>query len=111
MTGHSSVVVVGAGIVGASLAYHLASAGAAVTIVERSRPASGVTARSFAWINVVHGSAPTLARLRSLAIADYHRLERELKGALAVEWNGALTWTEGAGRIGTPGRRARGLGI
>ena len=48
MAVYPSVVVVGAGIVGASLAYHLASAGAAVTLVERSRPALGVTARSFA---------------------------------------------------------------
>ena len=94
MTGHPSVVVVGAGIVGASLAYHLASAGAAVTLVERARPASGVTARSFAWINVIYGNAPTLMGLRNLALADHHRLERELQGALAVEWNGSLTWSE-----------------
>ena len=94
MTGRPSVVIVGAGIVGASLAYHLASAGAAVTIVERSQPASGVTARSFAWINIVHGNAPVLAQLRNLAITDYRRLERELNGALAVDWNGALTWSE-----------------
>ena len=77
MSGRPSVVVVGAGIVGASLAYHLASAGAAVTIVERSRPASGVTARSFAWINIVHRNAPVLAQLRNLAIADYPYVEGE----------------------------------
>ena len=93
MTSRPSVVVVGAGIVGATLACHLARAGSAVTIIERSRPASGVTARSFAWINVIRGNAPDLARLRSLAIADYRRLDRELNGALAVEWNGALAWT------------------
>ena len=74
MSGHPSVVIAGAGIVGASLAYHLASAGAAVTIIERAQPASGVTARSFAWINIVHRNAPVLAQLRSLAIADYRRL-------------------------------------
>ena len=93
MTGSRSVVIVGAGIVGAALAYHLASAGSAVTMIERSKPASGVTARSFAWISVVHGNAAIHARLRNLAIADYHRLERELNGALAVDWNGALTWS------------------
>ena len=81
-------------VVGATLDYHLASAGSAVTIIDRSQPASGVTARSFAWINVVHGNAPDLARLRNLAIADYRRLEQELNGALAVDWNGALTWSE-----------------
>ena len=30
----------------------------------------------------------------SLALADHHRLERELKGALAVDWNGSLSWSE-----------------
>ena len=69
MTGRPSVVVVGAGIVGASLACHLASAGAAVTIIERAQPASGVTARSFAWINIGHRNAPVLAQLRNLAMA------------------------------------------
>ena len=93
MTRRPSVIITGAGIVGATLAYHLASGGASVTLVERSRPASGVTARSFAWINVIHGNASDLARLRNPAIADYHRLEQELNGALAIDWNGALSWS------------------
>ena len=93
MTSPPSVIITGAGIVGATLAYHLASAGASVTLVERSRPASGVTARAFAWINIIHGNAPDLARLRNPAIADWRRLERELNGALAIDWNGALTWS------------------
>ena len=32
--------------------------------------------------------------LRNLALADHHRLEWELKGALAVDWKGSLTWSE-----------------
>ncbi|MBS7676253.1 FAD-binding oxidoreductase, partial [Vibrio cholerae] len=43
------VVVIGAGIVGASLAYHLAGKGANVTVVDAGDVASGVTATSFAW--------------------------------------------------------------
>ena len=93
MSGSPSVVVVGAGIVGASLAYHLAAAGAAVTLIDEALPASGSTARSFAWINVAHGVASDYARLRNLAIGDYHRLEEELRGALSIDWSGALTWS------------------
>ena len=93
MSGSPSVVVVGAGIVGASLAYHLAAAGAAVTLIDKALPASGATARSFAWINVAHGVASDYARLRNLAIGDYHRLEEELGGALSIDWSGALTWS------------------
>nr|WP_269801342.1 FAD-dependent oxidoreductase [Streptomyces odonnellii] len=36
------LVVVGSGIVGASVAYHAARAGAAVTLVDAGRPGAGV---------------------------------------------------------------------
>lgn len=45
------VVVIGAGIVGASLAYHLASKGVSITLVEAEGIGSGVTGSPFAWIN------------------------------------------------------------
>ena len=45
------VGVVGAGIVGASIAYHLAEAGAQVSIFERTGVAAGATRNSFAWVN------------------------------------------------------------
>lgn len=93
MSGNPSVVVVGAGIVGASLAYHLAATDAAVTLIDEALPAAGATARSFAWVNVVHGVAADYARLRNLAIDDYHRLQEELGGALSIDWSGALTWS------------------
>jgi sarcosine oxidase subunit beta len=40
------VLVVGAGIAGASTAFHLAESGASVTLIERSAPASGPSGRS-----------------------------------------------------------------
>ena len=89
------VVVVGAGIVGASLAYHLARKGAQVTLVEAAEPASGVTGRSFAWINTAHAGNDPIARLRGAAIEDYHRLEAELP-ELQIRWSGALSWGTGA---------------
>ncbi len=47
----TDVVVVGAGIVGASCAYHLAEMGARVRVVDRaSQPASGATAKSAAGV-------------------------------------------------------------
>ncbi|WP_181809052.1 FAD-dependent oxidoreductase, partial [Streptomyces shenzhenensis] len=46
-----TVVVVGAGILGASVAYHLACRDAPVTLIGRGPgPAAGATAGSFAWI-------------------------------------------------------------
>src|SRR5215207_2329480 len=76
----TDVAVVGAGIVGASVAFHAASAGAAVVLLDAALPASGVTGESFAWIggpggrDAVDGSTP----LRLTALEDYRRLEREL---------------------------------
>ncbi len=88
----SSVVVVGAGIVGASIAYHLARLNVGVTLVDRGKPAGGVTHRSFAWINVSHGLPEAYLDLRKRAIGEWHRLESELSGRLRVDWSGALTW-------------------
>ncbi|MFJ4246622.1 NAD(P)/FAD-dependent oxidoreductase [Pseudomonas sp. NPDC089741] len=87
------VVVVGAGIVGASLAYHLSRKGAQVTLIEAQDIASGVTGRSFAWITVAHQGLDPIAPLRSAAIEAYHRLETELPG-LRIEWTGALSYSE-----------------
>lgn len=42
----ADVVVVGAGIVGASIAFHLAERGAAVAVLDRDGPVAGSTARS-----------------------------------------------------------------
>ncbi|QES45086.1 FAD-dependent oxidoreductase [Streptomyces venezuelae] len=91
------VVVVGAGIVGASVAYHLAKRGGVpVTLVEQGAgPAVGVTAESFGWVSGVGDGAPAGARdLRAYVLADHLRLAAELAGA-AVRRSGSLTWGGG----------------
>lgn len=85
------MVVVGAGIVGASLAYHLARNGKPVTLIDAGLPGSGATRASFAWIGRPVDSDLPSAPLRYLALDDYRRLERELP-ALAIRWTGSLTW-------------------
>jgi glycine/D-amino acid oxidase-like deaminating enzyme len=45
------VVIVGAGIVGASIAFHLTLRGTQVTVVDAGEPGQGASAVSFAWIN------------------------------------------------------------
>ena len=62
-----SVGVVGGGIVGASVALHLAQAGASVTVFEKASPSSGATSKSFAWLNAgSENSDYRELRLRSL---------------------------------------------
>lgn len=92
---HPHIIIVGAGIVGASLAYHLTRQNARVTLIDKAtKPAADATEKSFAWINSGHDAPETYLNLRQQAIADWHRLEAEFKGHLKVDWSGALTWHE-----------------
>lgn len=88
---NSDLVVVGGGIVGASVAYHAARAGAVVTLVDAGRPGAGVTADSFAWIGASGVRTGPAATLRATATEEYRRLETELPG-LPVTWSGSLSW-------------------
>ncbi len=45
------MIVVGAGIVGACVAYRAAQAGASVALIEAHRVGGGTSATSFAWVN------------------------------------------------------------
>lgn len=92
MAGPPRILVVGAGIVGASIAYHLACRGAAVTLIDRALPASGATGKAFGWINISHGAFGPYSRLRQRAAEDWRRLEHDLGNALRVHWCGALSW-------------------
>lgn len=89
--------MVGGGIVGASVAYHAARAGAVVTLVEAGRPGSGVSADSFAWIGSSGVRSGPAAELRRSATKEYRRLEAELPG-LPVTWSGSLSWKAEDGR-------------
>ncbi len=91
------VGVVGAGIVGASIAYHLAEAGAQVTVLEKTGPAAGATGKSFAWVNAfVADTHYRAVRLQSLLA--YHDLDRRL--GLAMVWGGYLNWASDAPEAG-----------
>lgn len=85
------MVIVGAGIVGASVAYHLARQGQHVVVVEQAHPAAGATGSSFGWISEgVPEGAPD-AFLRREIVADWMRLAQEIPD-LWVNWSGALSY-------------------
>ncbi len=101
------VVVVGAGILGASIAWRLSSRGCDVTIIDRAQPGSGASSHSFAWINA--GSKEPL---------HYHNLNRRSmemwdsfaaaiaddggSASVGLRWGGKVSWeidSKGAERL------------
>ncbi len=85
------IVVVGAGIIGASIAWHLVRAGTHVTVVEAGEPGGVATRNSLAWINASWGNREPYYCLRVQAMADRRRLEVEVPGVKLV-WSGGLIW-------------------
>jgi glycine/D-amino acid oxidase-like deaminating enzyme len=70
---------------------HLARAGAKVTLFEKLAPATGATAKSFAWINAFTND-PHYRALRLKSIYAYQELDREMQ--LQIVWGGAIHWAE-----------------
>ncbi|MGI9201390.1 MAG: NAD(P)/FAD-dependent oxidoreductase [Woeseiaceae bacterium] len=88
------VVVAGAGIVGASIAYHLAKSGAAVTIIDKQAPASHASRGTFAWINATWAKQPrSYHQFSQASVAYWRKLHEELQ--LPVRWGGSLEWFSG----------------
>lgn len=96
------VLIIGAGIIGASIAWHLARAGTRVTVIDASEPGGIATRNSWAWINASWGNPDPYFRLRVRAMADWHRLEREVpdirRGATMSAWSSGPRYV-GSSRI------------
>jgi len=78
-------IVVGAGIVGASVAYRLAQAGAAVTLIEERRIGGGTSGVSYAWVNACE-------KLASRPYFELNMAGKRAHAALAEELEGAGWW-------------------
>ena len=87
----SKIIIIGAGVVGAALAYRLSQAGAQVTTVERRYPGSGTTSNSFAWLNSFDKPPRHYHRLNIQSIRDHQDLEDELNGDW-VHLDGGIHW-------------------
>ncbi|MER8372750.1 FAD-binding oxidoreductase [Mesorhizobium sp. M1406] len=91
MTAAKQVIVIGAGIIGASIAWHLTKARARVTVIADSAAGGVATPNSFAWINASWGNPEPYFRLRTRAMAEWSRLAQDLPG-LPLSWCGGLCW-------------------
>jgi glycine/D-amino acid oxidase-like deaminating enzyme len=87
------IVIAGAGIVGASIGYHLAKRGARVTILDATHPGAGATGKSLGWVNATFSKRPrAYFDLNYAGIAAWRHLEKELDSALNVQWGGSVAW-------------------
>ncbi len=87
------VVVVGAGILGASIAFHLTLRGAQVTMVEAGEPGLGASRVSFAWLNSYDKNPFPYHDLNRRSIEMWERFKRRLGGEIDLVWGGELRWS------------------
>jgi glycine/D-amino acid oxidase-like deaminating enzyme len=86
------VVIIGSGIIGASLAWHLTRNGADVRVLDTSSELGGLaTPNSWAWINASWGNDRTYFNLRNFAMNEWWRCDRQVPG-LSVNRCGSLLW-------------------
>lgn len=87
------IVVIGAGIVGASIAFNLSRrTDVELTVIDNSRPGSGATSHSFAWLNSFSKEPDYYHDLNSRSLNMWDRFARRIDAKEAVTWGGELRW-------------------
>jgi glycine/D-amino acid oxidase-like deaminating enzyme len=92
----TDVLIVGGGVVGNTIAFHLAERGAPATVIEQGFPLVGTSGSTQAWI-WVHSKTPGFYGEHSLISADLyqHTLAPRLPGIEYTRTGGiGLLWTE-----------------
>ena len=85
------VAVIGAGIVGSSVAYRLSEEGAEVVLIDGAEPGSGTTSTSFAWVNANNKLPRNYFELNVAGMREHQRLRDEIGGCW-LHSTGNLIW-------------------
>jgi len=97
-----NTVVIGGGIVGASVAFHLAKRGVQVTVIEADEPGHGASRVSYAWINGRDKNPYHYHELNRRSQDMWRRFVDELQADVGLVWGGEMRWTvttEGAAEL------------
>lgn len=86
------VIVLGAGIIGSSVAFEAAKAGAKVTVLEAGAIAGGTSAASFAWTNATGKRPHAYFALNVAGMRAHLDLSREFSHAPWFKQTGSLEW-------------------
>ena len=91
ISNRDKIIIIGAGIIGTTIAYELSKMGAEIILIDKESPASGASGSSFSWINATYPKKPYSYNLLSqLGIEAYKSLEKEIN--LNISWSGSLEW-------------------
>jgi glycine/D-amino acid oxidase-like deaminating enzyme len=85
------ILVIGSGIVGSSIALHLAERGARVTVVDAAEGGGIATRASWAWINASWGNAEPYFRFRHRSMQMWRELAGRVR-AVGLTCCGAICW-------------------
>lgn len=93
------IAVIGAGVIGLSIARSLALQGAAVTVLEAGRAGCGTSQTSYAWVNSNGKSPEAYHQLNVLGMQAHHQLQAESTSpARWLDETGTLEWASGPAR-------------
>ncbi|MGE3797014.1 MAG: NAD(P)/FAD-dependent oxidoreductase [Thermomicrobiales bacterium] len=107
------VVVVGGGIIGASLAFSLQQMKASVTLVDAGHDYNSATRASFAWLNANAKTPRSYFDLNKAGMEEHRRLSDLLGSRSTVRWSGNTEWAttvEGRLRLNEKVARLRSWG-
>ena len=91
------VCVIGAGVIGASLAFHLARLGARVTVVDANREPRGASYATFGWINANGKQPDHYFELNRAGMSEHDELARLLGDSSWLRRTGSLELTGDVG--------------
>lgn len=86
------VAVIGAGIVGASIAWRIASRGFRVTLIDKAEPGSGASSHSFAWVNAGAKGPLDYHNLNRRSMEMWPRFAQALGEDVGLRWGGKVSW-------------------
>lgn len=86
------IVVIGGGIVGASIAWRIASRGQQVTLIDKADPGSGASSHSFAWVNAGAKEPIGYHNLNRRSMEMWPRFAAALGDDVGLRWGGKIAW-------------------
>lgn len=97
MSHPSHVAVIGAGIVGATIAWRIACRGYPVTVIDKAEPGSGASSHSFAWINAGAKEPLHYHNLNRRSLDMWQRFAAGLADdgdatSIGLRWGGGMSW-------------------